>query len=958
MRYQEKGSGLLRAPSARPARSLLALLLLAWALAGCGPPGASGTSLESGGAAPVLVVDEALAELAGLTSPAGVAPELFAELKEALRAKLIERGEKIVGTPPEGAANAVGDLRAAGFADGQLTLAWSYVNIGDYNQDGIVNIIDITPLAVHFGESVIDYPAADPVDGNGDGFITIADITPLAAHFFTSCAGYVVQGTSSAGGLYDDLTTADLPSPSGEGRTLLEVTVELGEYRYFRVVPFDGEAIRGEPGNVVHYEIAPPRIAGLNRTGGVTGEEVQFSPTVAGARPMSFEWDFAGGAEPSNPIDEEPTVLLGEVGDYPATLTATNVFGEDVYEFTLTVTAEPPEPPEIVSVEPAEVVQNRLEQFTAVVNGDPPFTYQWEFGETATPSSSPEAKPQVVFGVAGTLDARLTVTNPASSDAFDFEVTVYPPGDPPVVSAVEPTEGEAGQQEVELSATISGTPPFDFSWDFGGGASPNTSTDESPSVTLQAEGEYEASVTASSIYGEDTFEFALTVSPPSGEAPDITDTQPRQGATGTEVAFTATVTGDEPMTFLWNFDDGADPNAPETSGPQVTVTLGAPGEYSASLHAENEWGFDDFGFTLTVTETPEPGAMVVVESEGNVGKYTSLAVIDGRPAIAYSNNGASITKYIRANDAMGTTWSAPVVIDSAEGGWTFLTAVNGRPAVSYEGGDQDLMFARAKDATGSQWNAPQAVVTDGWVPRQNSILIVEDYPAINYVNVLGIDLYYVHAKDASGASWNDPVHVDGDSKDRGTFSWMASVKGSPAISYNDLSDHVVRYIRSLNPVGTNWGSSVVIDSTGEAWYTHLIVAGGNPAVAYRHQGVSRLKYVRANDNAGSEWGAPIMLDNDGDSGEWLSLAIINGRPAVSYLYGEANDLRYMVARNAEGGDWYVPIAIDTEGIVGYHTSLALVNGRPAISYYDSTKGDLKYVVANDAYGLDWPSAKE
>ena len=956
MHCREKGLKPLTVSLLRLLGGALILLSCYGLLAACGPPGASGTSLESGGAAPVLVVSDALAELEAMDPPPDVEPALFEQLRQALSTKLVERGEKIVGTPPEGPANAVGNLSAAGFADGQLTLAWSYINVGDYNQDGVVGIADLTPLAVHFGESTEYSSAAIPVDGNNDTFINVADITPLAAHFFASCSGYVVQGKVPDLGTYDDLATVNLPPPPEEGRTRVEATVELCDYRYFRVIPIDGEANRGEPSDVLYYDIHPPHIVGLNRTGGVTGEEVQFSPTVSGARPMSFEWDFGGRAEPNNPIDEEPTVLLGAVGDCQATLTAVNVFGEDVYEFTLTVTAEPPEPPEITSVEPAEVVQDRLEQFTATVNGDPPFTYDWEFGETANPPSSSEASPQVSFSVVQPVDASLTVTNPAGSDTLEFEITVYPPGDPPLITAVEPTEGEAGQAGVEFHATLSGTPPFHFSWDFDGGADPSTSDEQFPQVTLQTEAEYDASVTASSIYGTHTFPFKLRVNPPSGEPPEITDVQPRSGATGTEVTFTATVSGDEPMSYQWDFDDGATPNKPTEASP--TVTLGAPGTYEdATLQVDNAFGSDTFQFRLTVTEVPEPGVMVVVDDAGNVGKYTSLAVIDGHPAIAYSDNSTAVTKYIRADDAMGTAWSmTPVTIDPSEGGWTFLTTVSERPAVSYEGGDQDLYYARAKDATGSQWNAPQPIVTEGWVPRQNSILIVEDCPAINYVNVLGCDLYYVHAKDADGASWNDPVHVDGTPEDRGTFSWMALVKGSPAISYNDLSDDVVRYIRATNPTGTSWGDSVIIDATGEAWYTHLVVASGNPAVAYRHQGQSRLKYVRALDDAGSTWGAPVTLDDQGSCGDWLSLAIINGRPAVSYLYGETSDLRYVVAKDAEGSEWYSPIAIDTEGIVGYHTSLALVNGRPAISYYDSTNGDLKYVIANDAYGLDWPSA--
>ncbi|OPX22166.1 MAG: hypothetical protein B1H03_05065, partial [Planctomycetales bacterium 4484_113] len=62
--------------------------------------------------------------------------------------------KKLVSSPPTGEANRVDDLALTDNGDGTYTLTWSYKNIGDYNQDGIVNVMDLTPLAVHLGEQV------------------------------------------------------------------------------------------------------------------------------------------------------------------------------------------------------------------------------------------------------------------------------------------------------------------------------------------------------------------------------------------------------------------------------------------------------------------------------------------------------------------------------------------------------------------------------------------------------------------------------------------------------------------------------------------------------------------------------------------------------------------------------------------------------------------------------------
>ncbi|MFB0500943.1 MAG: dockerin type I domain-containing protein, partial [Candidatus Bathyarchaeia archaeon] len=54
---------------------------------------------------------------------------------------------------------------------------------GDMNDDGVVNILDILYVAVHFGEETSD-PGYDPnADVDGNGVINILDILVIAVHF-------------------------------------------------------------------------------------------------------------------------------------------------------------------------------------------------------------------------------------------------------------------------------------------------------------------------------------------------------------------------------------------------------------------------------------------------------------------------------------------------------------------------------------------------------------------------------------------------------------------------------------------------------------------------------------------------------------------------------------------------------------------------------------------------------
>ena len=80
-------------------------------------------------------------------------------------------------------------------------LQWYYTNPGDYDQNGEVNIADLTPLGINLGrsgpflESIMEYM----VDGDGNGEINISDITPIAVNFGNSVQGYTlyagVEGT-------------------------------------------------------------------------------------------------------------------------------------------------------------------------------------------------------------------------------------------------------------------------------------------------------------------------------------------------------------------------------------------------------------------------------------------------------------------------------------------------------------------------------------------------------------------------------------------------------------------------------------------------------------------------------------------------------------------------------------------------------------------------------------------
>ncbi|MEZ5337125.1 MAG: hypothetical protein R3F46_02580 [bacterium] len=85
--------------------------------------------------------------------------------------------------------NRVSDFIVSPAPDNYLKLNWTAVNLGDYDHNGEVNVADLIPLALYFGESSGDsepWSRFNPrywVDGDGNGELNIADITTIARNF-------------------------------------------------------------------------------------------------------------------------------------------------------------------------------------------------------------------------------------------------------------------------------------------------------------------------------------------------------------------------------------------------------------------------------------------------------------------------------------------------------------------------------------------------------------------------------------------------------------------------------------------------------------------------------------------------------------------------------------------------------------------------------------------------------
>ena len=298
------------------------------------------------------------------------------------------------------------------------------------------------------------------------------------------------------------------------------------------------------------------------------------------------------------------------------------------------------------------------------------------------------------------------------------------------------------------------------------------------------------------------------------------------------------------------------------------------------------------------------GTPVVIDSAGNVGIWNSMAIINGHPAISYRYVGPGGTsgelRFVRATDPQGTAWPMPVIVDGGPptfgntGVYTSMAEVNGAPAISYhDGTTSSFRYVRANDADGTSWGVPVTVDADS-ISTSSSLKMVNGRPAVAYsVNADGGALRFARASDADGGTWGAPTAVNTGGS-LGRWPSLEVINGQPAISYRDGQADDLKFARATDADGTTWDIPVSVDgvdNVGE--YSSLAIVGGHPAISYYDKENDDLKYVQAADANGNSWGAPVTLDSEGNVGQWTTLAVVNGRAAISYYDSTNQNVKYV-----------------------------------------------------------------
>jgi PKD repeat protein len=258
---------------------------------------ACGQSSQHRGHSASVSISSALAQLDAMRTPEGADAKVFAALKDALRAALISKGEgKLVSTPPTGAANTIADFKITPAGGGTADLSWHYRCLGDYNQDGVVGVADITPLAMHFHETWTtggENALAAVVDGSGNHEVDISDVTPIAMNFGVEAARYGIMSSDAEDGTYSNVQVVPITDglDKDTARMRFQVNITPTPDWWYYVVPADGPGNSGARSNVVQASAV-----------GLAPVAFIVPDSTSGSIPFAVHFDAGGSYDPDGTI--------------------------------------------------------------------------------------------------------------------------------------------------------------------------------------------------------------------------------------------------------------------------------------------------------------------------------------------------------------------------------------------------------------------------------------------------------------------------------------------------------------------------------------------------------------------------------------------------------------------------------------------------------------------------------
>jgi gliding motility-associated-like protein len=310
----------------------------------------------------------------------------------------------------------------------------------------------------------------------------------------------------------------------------------------------------------------------------------------------SYIWNFGDPSSPSNTAgQQDPSHAFSDTGYYNVYLTALNSLCRDSVQTTVHII--PTLLPDF-SAPSTQCISGNSFSFSA--GGSyylPEATFQWNFGNAATPATSTTSTQSgVSFALPGTYNVTLTVNQLSCSRSVVKQVIVLP--EPVAAIATQPPYcGGSDFTFGNNSQNATG-----FVWDFGAvPGSSDTSHSQSPSYTYADTGYFTVQLTATNQgLCSNTAFYTVHVFPelaPAFTAPF------KQCFNSNRFSFNAQGTFQPGAQFLWDFGSSGNPSSSTSANPS-NISFTSPGTKTVKLYISQYGCKDSVMHDLRVLDEP------------------------------------------------------------------------------------------------------------------------------------------------------------------------------------------------------------------------------------------------------------------------------------------------------------------------------------------------------------------
>lgn len=459
----------------------------------------------------------------------------------------------------------------------------------------------------------------------------------------------------------------------------------------------------------------------VNPLNGCTPLTVTALNTSTGGA-LTYQW-YIDNVYYSNALNIPPQTFTAPPGNniaiHTIRLYASNHCG--TRDTIVTITVHPAVNAIFTPLNPV-ICQGQSVTFSQASQGDS-LTYSWDFGNGNT-STTPGPHTQV-YNTPGTHTVTLIVDGYCGTDTLTTTVTVNP-----IPVALITPNISSGCEDLAVNFTNNSTPGGTYSWNFGAGASPLTSTAFTPPVvTFPNPGTQTVTLTVNVLGCTASDTVLITILP---RPVPLFSINPVSGCTPLTVAFNNTTTNTPGNNYTWTYGNG-NTGTGQNPGTQTYIALNNDSVYTVELLVTNSSGCSD-SVTHTVTVHPLPVAAFTMSAD-------TVCALNN---IIFTNTSTGISVY----------------------SWNFgdnTTSTTANPVHNYSSAGNYTVTLIATTAFGCRDTITAPVVVDS-IPSVNftaSVECVGDSTIFTNLTTGSVTTWSWNFGDASTGSQQNPVHLYG-----------------------------------------------------------------------------------------------------------------------------------------------------------------------------------------------------